>query len=221
GLMRVVLLVDPPREPTERPDLVGLLQDPAVLIAALIVAVGVGGWGLLEPLLPTHLERVHLVKPSTVGIMFTVATLFYGLSAPLVERVVERWGLRPTMAGGVLLMALALPLVTVSASPLWVGVALTAVSVLFAFALNPTFTELAEAVDRRGTGSYASVYAIYNIAYGVGMVGSDALAGLLTHYVSFQAAVFVASLIMLFALPALAVPRRDGPPHPAPPRRLP
>jgi len=102
--------------------------------------------------------------------------------------------------------------VTLSADPLRVGAALTAVSVLYAFALNPTFTELADAVDRRGTGSYASVYAIYNIAYGIGMVGSDALAGLLTHYVSFQAAVFVASLIMLCALPALAFARRDGPP---------
>src|SRR5262249_22588354 len=40
GLMRVVLLVDPPHEPTERPDLLGLLRDPAVLIAALIVAAG-------------------------------------------------------------------------------------------------------------------------------------------------------------------------------------
>jgi MFS transporter, DHA1 family, solute carrier family 18 (vesicular amine transporter), member 1/2 len=212
GLMRVFLLVDPPREATERPDLVGLLRDPAVRIAALIVAVGVGGWGLLEPLLPTHLERVALVKPSTVGVMFTVATLFYGLSAPVVERVVGRCGLRPTMAGGLLLMALALPLVTVSANPLGVGAALTAVSVLYAFALNPTFTALAEAVDRRGTGSYASVYAIYNIAYGIGMVGSDALAGFLTHHVSFPAAVCVASLIMLCALPVLCFARPEGPP---------
>jgi predicted MFS family arabinose efflux permease len=211
GLLRVVLLVEPPREANERPDLIGLLRDPAVLVAALVVAVGVGGWGLLEPLLPPHLERASRVTPGTVGLMFTVATLFYGLSAPLVERVVERRGIQPTMAWGVLLMALALPLVTLSADPIRVGVALTAVSVLYAFALNPTFSALAEAVDRRGTDSYASVYAVYNIAYGIGMIGSDVLAGFLTHHVSFRAAVCVASLIMLCALPALSFGRFEGP----------
>jgi len=176
----------------------------------VVVVVGVGGWGLLEPLLPLHLARVAQTRPSSAGVLFTVATLFYGLCAPLVERAVERWGLRPTMAGGLLLMAISLPLVTVPSSLVGVGIALTTVSIAYAFALNPTFTELADAVDRRGTGSYASVYAVYNIAYGAGMIGSDALAGYLTRYVSFQAALLVAGLVLLACLPALCFGR-----HPA------
>lgn len=210
-VLRAGLLVDPPRQANERPDLLGLLRDPAVLVTALIIAVGVGGWGLLEPLLPNQLRKD--VAPSTIGLMFTVATFFYGLCAPLVERAVERWGLRPTMAFGLLLMALSLPLIGIPNAPFLVGAALTLTSALYAFALNPTFAELAEAVDRRGTGSYASVYAVYNIAFGAGMIGSDVVAGFLTHHTSFQTALLAASGVMLAAVPALYFGRPRRAPH--------
>jgi MFS family permease len=88
------------------------------------------------------------------------------------------------------------------------------VSVLYAFALNPTFTELAEAVDRRGTGGYASVYAVYNIAYAVGMVGSSVLAGALTSAISFLGALLITCPIMLAAVPLLYLARPEKAPLP-------
>lgn len=208
--LRLTLLVEPPRLPGERPDLLGLLRDPAVPVAGWVVVVGVGGWGLLEPLLPNHLARTAAGAPWAIGLMFTTATFCYGLATPWVERAVERWGLRPTMAAGLTLMALSLPLVALPGGPLVAGAALTLVSVLYAFALNPCFTELAEAVDRRGTGGYASVYAIYNIAFGLGMVGSGAAAGLLTAHASFLTALVATALLMLLSVPVLALGR-----HPA------
>jgi MFS family permease len=204
--LRIVFLVDPPRRPGDRPDLLGLLRVPAVLITCWVVVVGVGGWDMLEVLLPNHLKTTHGVSVGVRGLLFTIATFFYGLSASWVERTVERWGLRPTMAGGLTLMALSLPLVALAESPLVVGAALTLVSVLYAFALNPCFTELAEAVDRRGTGSYASVYAIYNLAYGAGMMGSDAAAGFLGEHTLLTAAL-VTALVMLASVPLLAFGR--------------
>jgi MFS family permease len=209
-LLRLTLLVEPPRLPGERPDLLGLLRDPAVLVTGWVVVVGVGGWGLLEPLLPSHLTKTAATAPWAVGLLFTTATLFYGLATPWVERAVGRWGLRPTMAVGLALMALSLPLVALPGGALVAGAALTLVSVLYAFALNPCFTELAEAVDRRGTGGYASVYAVYNIAFGVGMVGSNAVAGFLTAHASFLTALVAAALVMLLSVPALSLGR-----HPA------
>jgi MFS transporter, DHA1 family, solute carrier family 18 (vesicular amine transporter), member 1/2 len=210
ALMRVLLLVDPPRSRSERPDLGGLLRDPAVQIAALIVVVVVGSWGLLEPLLPTHLARFAQTRPSTAGTLFAIAALFYGLCPPLVERATERYGLRPTMASGLLVMALTLPLLALPMPLVSVGVLLTTVSVAYGFALNPTFTELAEAVDRRGTSCYASVYAVYNIAYGLGMIGCDALAGILTHFLSFQIALLGASLVLIGCIPIVYLGRPAG-----------
>jgi MFS family permease len=162
-------------------------------------------------LLPNYLTRTAAAGPRAIGLMFTAATFGYGLATPWVERAVERWGLRPTMAAGLTLMALGLPLVALPGGPLVAGAALTLVSVLYAFALNPCFTELAEAVDRRGTGGYASVYAVYNIAFGLGMVGSDAAAGFLTSHTSFPTALFATAVVML-SVPVLSLGR-----HPAAP----
>jgi DHA1 family solute carrier family 18 vesicular amine transporter 1/2 len=203
GLMRIALLVDPPRQVQERPDLVGFFRDRCVLLAGLVVVMGVGGWGLLEPLFPHHLLHVTHASPGVIGLLFTLATLFYGFTAPVVDWVCERWGLRPTMAVGLVLMALSLPLVALPRTVFWAGAALTLTSILYAFALNPTFSELADAVDRRGTGGYASVYAIYNLAYAVGMIGSDVFAGVLTSHFSFWTALLLTSLLMLCSVPLL------------------
>jgi multidrug resistance protein len=203
GIMRIALLVDPPRQVPVRPDLAGLFRDRCVLLAALVVVMGVGGWGLLEPLFPNHLSRVADASPAMIGLLFTLATLFYGFTAPVVDRVCERWGLRSTMMGGLVLMAASLPLVALPRSVFWAGAALTLTSILYAFALNPTFSELAEAVERRGTGGYASVYAVYNLAYAVGMIGSTVLAGVLTSHLSFWTALLLTSLIMLCSVPLL------------------
>jgi MFS family permease len=206
-MIRLTFLVEPPRLAGERPDLLGLLKDPAVLVAGWIVLAGVGGWGLLEPLLPNYMKKTYGTESATAGLMFTTATLFYGLAAPWVERAVERWGLRPTMALGLSLMAVCLPLVALPGGALVSGIALTLVSVWYAFGLNPCFTEFAEAVDRRGTGSYASVYAVYNIAFGIGMVGSDAAAGYITANLSFSTALLAAAVFMLCSVPVLLLGR--------------
>ena len=84
-------------------------------------------------------------------------------------------------------------------------------SVLYAFALNPCFTELAEAVDRQG-GGYASVAAVYNIAFGLGMVGGDVAADFLTAHASFLAALVAAAGVMLLSVPVLFLGRRPRPP---------
>jgi MFS family permease len=208
GLLRVSLLAKSTRRTVERPaDLVQLFGDRSVLAAALVVVMGVGAWGLLEPLLPHHLQRVSGVTPALVGLIFTVSILFYGFSAPLVDRATARWGLRPVMTIGLSAMALSLPLLALFRSTFWVGAALSLVSVLYAFALNPCFSELAEAVDRRGTSGYAAAYAVYNIAYAVGMVGSDVLAGVLASHTSFLMALLVAALFMLASLPVLSLIR--------------
>jgi MFS transporter, DHA1 family, solute carrier family 18 (vesicular amine transporter), member 1/2 len=219
-MMRLTLLVEPPHLGSQRPDLLGLLTDPAVLVAGWVVVAAVGGWGLLEPLLPEYLKKTAGSGPTSVGLMFTVATFFYGLAAPWVERAAERWGLRATMAVGLGLMALSLPLVALPGGALVSGAALTLVSVCYAFGLNPCFTEFAEAVERRGTGSYASVYAVYNIAFGIGMIGSNAAAGYLTANLSFRTALLATAALMLGSVPVLLLGRQRAVPEGGPKLRL-
>jgi MFS family permease len=215
GLRFLLLSRSRPRHAERPANLVQLFRDRAVLV----VVLGVGGWGLLEPLLPNHLQRNATASPGAIGVMFTLSVLFYGLCAPVVDRATARWGLRPVMTAGLAAMAGSLPLLALSDNLLLVGAALCLVSVLYAFALNPCFSELAEAVDRRGTGGYAAVYAVYNIAYAVGMVGSNVLAGALARQTSFLASLLFTAGVMLAFLPVVSLVRPPREPVPAAPNQ--
>jgi multidrug resistance protein len=211
AFMRIVLIPEPPRAAAQRSDLGGLLRDRSVLAAALVVVLGAGGWGLLEPLLPANLTRVAGTSSGMIGLIFTISTVMYGVASPLVDHVAERWGLRPTMVFGLVMMTVSLPLLGLSSNIFWAGFALTLVDVSTAFTLNTSLSELAEAVDRRGTSGYASVYAVYNIAYAAGSIGSDALAGVFISNMSFMAALLATSATILVCMPLLYLgrPRPD------------
>jgi DHA1 family solute carrier family 18 vesicular amine transporter 1/2 len=200
-LVRIVVIPEPPRDAAQRSELGALLRDRSVLAAALVVVLAAGGWGLLEPLLPINLTRLG-VSGFLIGLIFTVATIMYGVASPFVDRIAERYGLRPTMVFGLLMTALTLPLLGLSTSIVWVGIALTVVEVSTAFAFNASMSELAEVVDRRGSSSYGSVYAVYNLAYATGSIGSDALAGVLAH-LSLMAALLGTAATILVCMPLL------------------
>lgn len=208
ALMRIFLIPEPPRDAGgERSDLGGLLRDRSVLAAALVVVLGAGGWGLLEPLLPNHLTRVAGTSSGMIGLIFTISTVMYGVVSPLVDRIAEKYGLRPTMVLGLFMMAFSLPLLGFTKDVFWAGLVLCLVDVSTAFTLNTSLSELADAVDRRGTSGYASVYAVYNIAYAVGSIGSDVLAGVLSSSMSFMAALLVTSAVILVCMPLLYLGR--------------
>ena len=200
-LVRIVVIPEPPRDAAQRSELGALLRDRSVLAAALVVVLAAGGWGLLEPLLPINLTRLG-VSGFLIGLIFTVATIMYGVASPFVDRIAERYGLRPTMVFGLLMTALTLPLLGLSTNIVWVGIALTIVEVSTAFAFNASMSELAEVVDRRGSSSYGSVYAVYNLAYATGSIGSDALAGVLAH-LSLMAALLGTAATILVCMPLL------------------
>lgn len=215
--LRFVLLADRPAAGTAGSGLTRLLRDRSVLAAGLVVVMSAGGWAILEPLFPPHLQRTTGASASAVGGLFTLTTLLYGLSSPLVGALCDRRGERPTMAFGLVLMAVSLPLVAFPRSVLWAGAALALVNVAYAFAMNPTLAELARAVDRRGTSDYATVYSVYNIANGIGMIGSNLLAGTVASRAPFLVALLVISVAILACLPVLYVTRPQPSAVPSPP----
>jgi MFS transporter, DHA1 family, solute carrier family 18 (vesicular amine transporter), member 1/2 len=137
--------------------------DKSVLVAAASVALAAIGWGIIEPLLPVQLIRTG-VNPGVIGVIFTAGSIGYGLSAPLVGWVSNRMTIRRLIAGGTAAIAIALPFLGLGSGAIAAAVGLCAVSVCYAFMLDPTSAELGNAVDRRGMSCYAAVYAVYNIA---------------------------------------------------------
>jgi MFS family permease len=193
-----------------------LLLDRSVLTAALAVALAAAGWGAVEPILPAHLARTTGTTPMAIGLMFTLATLAYGLVSPGVGWIADRCSTTRTLCFGMVCMAFTLPLLAmVKGRPLITAV-LCLVSTAFAFALNPTSAALGNVVDCRGLGSYAPVFALYNVAYSFGMMGASALASAFTGTLSALRTLLWLSAAILSALPLLMAMEPKAAARPAP-----
>jgi len=201
GLCLVLL---PRRQPGPRgnPDVWPLLLDRSVLVAAAAVGLAAIGWGIIEPLLPPQLVRSG-VRPGMIGLIFTIGSVAYGLSAPLVGWVSNRLPIRTLIAGGTAAMAIALPFLSLCRGAIPAAICLCVVSVCYAFMLNPTSAELGNAVDRRGLTCYAAVYAIYNIAYAVGQMAASGFASAASASLSFFHVLLCVSAAMIVFIPLL------------------
>jgi MFS family permease len=207
-----------PRRQTQRtanPNLWPLLFDRSVVVAATAVGLAAIGWGIIEPLLPPQLARAG-VAPWAVGLIFTVGSVAYGASAPLVAWVSNRVPIRVLIACGTVAMAASLPLLALFRGAVGAGIGLSVVSVCYAFMLNPTSAELGDAVDRRGMTCYAAVYAIYNVAYAVGQMAASSFASVASPRLGFLQVLLCVSAALVLFIPLLllrppAVPSTASP----------
>jgi len=184
------------------PEIRSLLLDKSVLVAAAAVALAAIGWGIIEPLLPVQLIRTG-VSPGVIGLIFTAGSIAYGLSAPIVGWVSNRMPIRRLIAGGTAAMAITLPFLGLGNGAVAAAVGLCAISVCYAFMLNPTSAELGNAVDRRGMSCYAAVYAIYNIAYAVGQMAASGFASAASTRLSFLQVLLCVSGALIVFVPLL------------------
>jgi predicted MFS family arabinose efflux permease len=203
GLFRLTLLPNDPGQPAFSNPLPTLLRDRTVLSSALVIALIAGSWAVVDPYLPAHLTTTFGVSPTFVGVLFTVAGVAYALVTNPVQRMSETRGIRNTILFGMVLMAVSLPLLVSVPSLPFAVVLLCLVSVAFAFAMNPTLAGLADVADRRAPGAYASAYAVFNLAYAVGMIGADLLTGPLVRNFSLVVGFLGMSLVLLASLPVL------------------
>jgi len=201
--LRFLLL---PKDPPHKGPTVGvvrLMTDRSVATPALAVAIAAGAWGILEPTLPRHLEATLGAGAAEVGLLFTLSTIVYGLTSPLVSLVTGRLGMTRTAVTGMVTMAVTLPLLGISSAVILSGAILCCVNVGFAFLLNPTSADLGDAVERRGLSCYGAVYAIYNIAYAVGMMSASTLAASLSDRFSVVQIFLCVGAILLLCVPLM------------------
>ena len=200
----VLVLPDERAHARSNLNLRSLLLDKAVLVPALATALAAFGWGTVEPLVPLYLER-GAATAAEVGGVFTAAPIAYGLCAPLVAWTSERVAIRWVIVFGVVGMACSLAAASQLTSTLAIGCSICILSAAFAFTLNPASAELGNAVDRRGLACYAAVYAVYNVAYSVGMMATNVLAGIAARWVSVPQILLGASVALLVCVPLLMV----------------
>jgi DHA1 family solute carrier family 18 vesicular amine transporter 1/2 len=179
-----------------------LVNDRTVRVAAVAVVLAAAAWTVVETLVPNHVARGG-ADPARIGVMFTVTTLIYGLSAPLVWWLVGRIGIRRTSVFGAVIMALTIPLIGLSTQIFTVAAATTAVQIAYAFLLNPQSAAMGDAVEGRGLHSYCAVYSVYNVAYTIGTIGISILAAAILPYFRLEIVLLCLAGVLLVSIPAL------------------
>ena len=189
-------------------DFRALVFNKSLIVPAVTIALAAFSVGIIEPLLPVRLARYGATSMA-IGTIFTISTSVYGLSAPLVGRVSERIPLQRVIVLGTIAMAATLPLLAVFRGVVLIGITLSLINISYAFMLNPASAELGNVVDRSGTSCYSAVYAVYNIFYSIGMLGTAALASAAARLLNFWGVLLCASAILLLSVPFLV---KTGPP---------
>jgi MFS transporter, DHA1 family, solute carrier family 18 (vesicular amine transporter), member 1/2 len=206
----LLLVVPGGRNPSHaKIDIVKLLGNKQLIVAAFAVALAAFAWGIIEPLLPVELDR-RGVKPEVVGLMFTAASILYGFMAPVVGWTSRRIAVKNVIVLGTVLMALTLPLVGAFDDVVLVGIALGLVNMSFAFMLNPAAAELANATECAGLSCYSTVYAVYNVAYSIGMLGTSAIATGVGHALGLAGALWSVSGVLVVSAFVLVIVIRGG-----------
>jgi DHA1 family solute carrier family 18 vesicular amine transporter 1/2 len=153
---------------------------------------------MLEPVLALQLALLGM-NPGRIGIVFGVAAGASTILHPIYGGLADRWGPRRLTLWGLLLTAAMLPLL----GRLWsfesaIGL-YAAQAAAMALMITPSLAYMAEATRDTiaGIGSFGVTYGLYNVAWGVGLVGGPAAGGVLFERMGF------ARLALWWALPLI------------------
>jgi MFS transporter, DHA1 family, solute carrier family 18 (vesicular amine transporter), member 1/2 len=202
GVLIAVVIPGGGTRRSEPIDVRAFLFNRSLMVPAIAVALAAFSLGIVEPLLPVRLARYGATS-TAIGIIFTVSALFYGLSAPLVGRLSQRMPIEKVIALGTIAMAITLPFLGLFKGVILAGITVCLVNVWYAFMLNPASAELGNVVDRSGSSCYSACYAVYNIFYSAGMLGTATLVSAAARWLSFQYVLLCAAAILLLFVPFL------------------
>ena len=174
-----------------------------MLVSGFAVALAAFGWGIVEPLVPPRLGQRFAAEPWTIGAIFTAASIVYALAAPVVAAASRRGPLRFVVGCGTMALAISIVLLGVVDGIIPVAITICLISVAFAFTLNPASAELADAVDRLQLSGYASVYAVFNVAYSIGMIATTGFASAAFHILGYVPVLLWISLALIVCTPFL------------------
>jgi len=166
------------------PSALGVLRVPAVRMCAAAVIVAAATISMLEPVLALYLQTLG-INPARIGLVFGVAAVASASLHPLYGRLSDRWGARRLTLFGLAVSALVMPLnaaIGSFQSAVAVDVVQTAA---LALVIAPSLSYMGEATSAAGLESFGAAYGLYNVAWGVGLLGGPALGGFLFERIGF------------------------------------
>jgi MFS transporter, DHA1 family, solute carrier family 18 (vesicular amine transporter), member 1/2 len=156
-----------------------VLRSRAVAVCAAVVVAIAGTISMLEPVLPLYLTAKLGLGPARIGMLFGAGAVVSAILHPIYGRLADRWGGRRLMITGLILASCVLPLMNLTWSYPSTFMFSILNTITIAMVITPSLTFMAEAVSSAGVGSFGVGYGLYNMAWGVGLLGGPALAGFL------------------------------------------
>lgn len=200
GLAFTFLIKDSQKSAEEKTNILVLLRNRKVLLISAIIFVANGILSLLEPIFPIFLEKSFNASITSIGLLFGIATLAHGITAPVSGNLADRYGHFPVMFCGLALIALTIPLLVLSGTLFHEAIAMFLVGASVAAALSPTLSAIANVVDQQETKSYASAYAIFDIFYALAMILGPIAGGILADLLGLRISVLAVSSLLLAAI---------------------
>lgn len=173
-----------------------LLAKPQVRRLVFCAALSMSILGMLEAVVPLHLERGFGTGPNAIGLIFVGAALGQGLASPLAGVVADYRGTRFAMLTGLILLAVTIVAVSVSGSVSAIATSLCATGLASAFALVPILSRMAELGGSSDETSHSTAYALLNSALDTGMMVGPLLGSVLVGVLGFTTGILVASAVL-------------------------
>jgi MFS transporter, DHA1 family, solute carrier family 18 (vesicular amine transporter), member 1/2 len=174
-----------------------------IAICALVVIAGSATGAMLEPVMPLLFESRLGLGPASIGALFGIAAIASSAMHPVYGRLSDRWGGRRLMLGGLLGLALMLPVLNLASDFRSAALVMVPTWMVFGMFITPSLTYFAHLASEAGVEAYGVVYGVYNVAWAVGLLGGPALGGFFYERVGFapltvgwSALLLVSSLIL-------------------------
>jgi multidrug resistance protein len=181
-----------------------VLRIPSIASCAISVIALAATLAMLEPVMVLHLNARLGVGPARIGLIFGIAAVATAILNPIYGRLADRVGARQLTIIGLVVSA-AFLLVLPHAWNFPSAVVFYALqAALAALAITPSLAYMGQATSQAGLGSFGVSYGVYNVAWGLGILGGPAFGGFLYERMGFAGLTLLWSPVVIVVTLALA-----------------
>ncbi|KAJ2450939.1 hypothetical protein EV183_003935 [Coemansia sp. RSA 2336] len=202
------------QKPKRRTTMLDLLKEWPILACCLATVTITGAAGSFEPTLPIYMKEKYDSSTIVISVVFIALVIPNVVIAPLVgkytsdKRVLNKvapYGRFAFMIGGSILQAIVTACLGATSNIAGLVVTLVFVGLVGGIAAVPIMSTMGEHVGRMGGDAYAKVYALFNIAYSVGVIIVPTVLPPIMNAVGFAATMGVVSAVLVFGALVLAI----------------
>jgi DHA1 family solute carrier family 18 vesicular amine transporter 1/2 len=170
-----------------------LLRRKGILIACLAIFCSCACFGIMELLLPLHLDRLGYIK-SSIGMLFGIFSVFYVITQPFISRWIDRrGGYEPIYIGS---LGLAVMMILVIHMNRFVGFSVI-MSLLGMFSGTLFLASMFVVGQNSQEGQRGSAYALWNLAFSLGYLVGPTAGGNISNYLSLRMAFYIFACFLL------------------------